>query len=76
MINHQSSVFLFDPDTGRAAGDGGGQPADGAAHGGGQRHIHRPAGGARGAVLGIVGAGHQAGFQLRARRHGCGGSSG
>ncbi len=66
MINHQSSVFLFDPETGRPE----------AMVGGNLLTALRTAAasalsvdlladkGAR--VLGLVGAGHQAGFQLRA----------
>lgn len=66
MINHQSSIFLFDPDTGRPVAMVGGnlltalRTAAAAAI-----SIDRMArSDAR--VLGIVGAGHQAGFQLRA----------
>jgi alanine dehydrogenase len=66
IINHQSTVFLFDPDTGRpTAMVGGGlltalRTAAASAISIGR--LARPD--AR--VLGMVGAGHQAGFQLRA----------
>ncbi|MGL4236693.1 iminosuccinate reductase BhcD [Tabrizicola sp.] len=66
LVNHQSTVFLFDPDTG--------QPT--AMVGGGLLTALRTAAASAisidrlalpdARVLGIVGAGHQAGFQLRA----------
>ncbi|MFN3723364.1 MAG: iminosuccinate reductase BhcD [Paracoccaceae bacterium] len=66
IINHQSTVFLFDPDTGRPT----------AMVGGGLLTALRTAAAAaisidrlarpEARVLGMVGAGHQAGFQLRA----------
>lgn len=66
MINHQSSVFLFDPETGRPQ----------AMVGGNLLTALRTAAAAalsidllavpEARVLGIVGAGHQAAFQLRA----------
>jgi alanine dehydrogenase len=66
MINHQSTVFLFDPDTGRPT----------AMVGGGLLTALRTAAASAisidrlarvdAKVLGMVGAGHQAGFQLRA----------
>jgi ornithine cyclodeaminase len=66
MINHQSSVFLFDPDTGRPVAMVGGNLLTAlrtaAASAISIDRLARPD--AR--VLGIVGAGHQAGFQLRA----------
>jgi ornithine cyclodeaminase len=66
MINHQSSVFLFDPDTGRPVAMVGGNLLTAlrtaAASALSIDRLARPD--AR--VLGIVGAGHQAGFQLRA----------
>ncbi|MGQ0565327.1 MAG: iminosuccinate reductase BhcD [Gemmobacter sp.] len=66
LINHQSSVFLFDPDTGRPVAMVGGNlltalrtaAASAIAI---DRLARKDA-----RVLGIVGAGHQAGFQLRA----------
>ncbi|MGB7271311.1 MAG: iminosuccinate reductase BhcD [Albidovulum sp.] len=66
MINHQSSVFLFDPETGRPTAMVGGnlltalRTAAAAAI-----SIDRLAR-TDAKVLGMVGAGHQAGFQLRA----------
>ena len=66
VINHQSSIFLFDPDSGRPVAMVGGnlltalRTAAAAAI-----SIDRMAR-ADARVLGIVGAGHQAGFQLRA----------
>lgn len=66
IINHQSTVFLFDPETGRpTAMVGGGLLTalrTAAASAISIARLARPD--AR--VLGIVGAGHQAGFQLRA----------
>jgi alanine dehydrogenase len=66
IINHQSAVFLFDPETGRPT----------AMVGGGLLTALRTAAAStisidrlarkEARVLGIVGAGHQAGFQLRA----------
>ncbi len=66
LINHQSTVFLFDPDTGRVA----------AAVGGNLLTALRTAAASavsikylapKGAkVLGMIGAGHQSAFQLRA----------
>lgn len=66
MINHQSSVFLFDPDTGRPVAMVGGNLLTAlrtaAASAISIDRLARP----DSRVLGIVGAGHQAGFQLRA----------
>lgn len=66
MINHQSSVFLFDPDTGRPVAMVGGNLLTAlrtaAASAISIDRLARP----EARVLGIVGAGHQAGFQLRA----------
>ena len=66
ITNHQSTVFLFDPDTGRPAALVGGNyltaARTAAASAVAIRYLARPD--AR--ILGIVGAGHQSGFQLRA----------
>ena len=66
LINHQSTVFLFDPDTGQPWAMVGGNLLTAlrtaAASSVSIRHLARPD--AR--VLGMIGAGHQAGFQLRA----------
>lgn len=66
MINHQSSVFLFDPETGRPVAMVGGNLLTAlrtaAASALSIDRLARP----EARVLGIVGAGHQAGFQLRA----------
>lgn len=66
MINHQSSVFLFDPDTGRPMAMVGGNLLTAlrtaAASAISIDRLARP----EARVLGMVGAGHQAGFQLRA----------
>jgi ornithine cyclodeaminase len=66
LINHQSSVFLFDPETGRPEAMVGGNLLTAlrtaAASALAIDRLARP----DAAVLGIVGAGHQAGFQLRA----------
>ena len=66
MINHQSTVFLFDADTGRAHAMVGGNLLTAfrtaAASAVSIRYLARED--AR--VLGMIGAGHQAAFQLRA----------
>ena len=66
IINHQSTVFLFDPDTGRVSAMVGGNyltaARTAAASAVSIAHLARP----DAKVLGMVGAGHQAGFQLRA----------
>ncbi|ANT61967.1 ornithine cyclodeaminase [Salipiger sp. CCB-MM3] len=66
IINHQSTVFLFDPDTGKAKAMVGGNLLTAlrtaAASSVSIRHLARED--AR--VIGMVGAGHQATFQLRA----------
>ena len=66
MINHQSTVFLFDPDTGRPVAMVGGNLLTAlrtaAASAISIDRLARP----DAQVLGMVGAGHQAGFQLRA----------
>ncbi len=66
MINHQSSVFLFDPDTGRPVAMVGGNLLTALRTAAASaisidRLARRDA-----KVLGLLGAGHQAGFQLRA----------
>jgi ornithine cyclodeaminase len=66
MINHQSSVFLFDPDTGRPVAMVGGNLLTALRTAAASaisidRLARRDA-----KVLGMVGAGHQATFQLRA----------
>jgi len=66
IINHQSTVFLFDPDTGRpTAMVGGGLLTALRTAAASAISIDRLAR-ANAKVLGMVGAGHQAGFQLRA----------
>ncbi|WP_323764120.1 iminosuccinate reductase BhcD [Marinovum sp.] len=66
IINHQSTVFLFDPDTGKAKAMVGGNLLTAlrtaAASSVSIKHLARKD--AR--VIGMVGAGHQAKFQLRA----------
>ncbi len=66
LINHQSTVFLFDPDTGKASAMVGGNLLTAlrtaAASSVSVRHLAR----ADAKVIGMVGAGHQATFQLRA----------
>jgi len=66
MINHQSSVFLFDPESGRPVAMVGGNlltalRTAAAAAISIDRLARKDA-----KVLGMIGAGHQAGFQLRA----------
>jgi ornithine cyclodeaminase len=66
IINHQSTVFLFDPDTGRVRAMVGGNLLTAlrtaAASSVSIRHLARQ----DAKVLGMVGAGHQSHFQLRA----------
>lgn len=66
IINHQSTVFLFDPDTGRVKAMVGGNYLTAlrtaAASSVSIKHLARK----DAKVLGMVGAGHQAKFQLRA----------
>lgn len=66
IINHQSTVFLFDPDTGRVTAMVGGNYLTAlrtaAASSVSIKHLARK----DAKVLGMVGAGHQAQFQLRA----------
>ncbi|MFN3171046.1 MAG: iminosuccinate reductase BhcD [Hyphomicrobiales bacterium] len=66
IINHQSTVFLFDPDTGRAKAMVGGNLLTAlrtaAASSVSIKHLARE----DAKVIGMVGAGHQATFQLRA----------
>lgn len=64
--NHQSTVFLFDPDTGRLKAVVGGNLLTAlrtaAASAVSIKHLSRP----DAKVLGMVGAGHQSAFQMRA----------
>ncbi|MCR9122585.1 MAG: ornithine cyclodeaminase family protein [Phyllobacteriaceae bacterium] len=66
IINHQSTVFLFDPDTGRASAMVGGNLLTAlrtaAASSVSIKHLARK----DAKVIGMIGAGHQATFQLRA----------
>jgi len=66
LINHQSTVFLFDPDSGRVAAMVGGNLLTAlrtaAASAVSIKHLARK----EAKVLGMVGAGHQSHFQLRA----------
>ena len=66
LINHQSTVFLFDPDTGMAKAMVGGNLLTAlrtaAASSVSIKHLARE----DSKVIGMVGAGHQATFQLRA----------
>jgi len=66
IINHQSTVFLFDPDTGRVQAMVGGNLLTAlrtaAASSVSIRHLARK----DSKVLGMIGAGHQATFQMRA----------
>ncbi|WP_424980472.1 iminosuccinate reductase BhcD [Leisingera sp. S232] len=66
LINHQSTVFLFDPDTGKAKAMVGGNLLTAlrtaAASSVSIKHLARN----DAKVIGIIGAGHQATFQLRA----------
>jgi ornithine cyclodeaminase len=66
LINHQSTVFLFDPDTGKAKAMVGGNLLTAlrtaAASSVSIKHLARK----EAKVIGMIGAGHQATFQLRA----------
>ncbi|MDX1742701.1 MAG: ornithine cyclodeaminase family protein [Ruegeria sp.] len=66
LINHQSTVFLFDPDTGKPSAIVGGNLLTAlrtaAASSVSIKHLAR----SKAKVIGIIGAGHQAAFQLRA----------
>jgi len=66
LINHQSTIFLFDPDTGRIKAAVGGNLLTAlrtaAASAVSIRHL-APKGAS---VLGMIGAGHQSAFQMRA----------
>ncbi|WP_170329331.1 iminosuccinate reductase BhcD [Ruegeria arenilitoris] len=66
LINHQSTVFLFDPDTGKPSAMVGGNLLTAlrtaAASSVSIKHLARE----DAKVIGMVGAGHQAAFQLRA----------
>ncbi|MBO9454507.1 ornithine cyclodeaminase family protein [Paracoccus sp. R12_1] len=66
LINHQSTVFLFDPDTGRVAAAVGGNllTALRTAAASAVSIKHLAPKGAK--VLGMIGAGHQSAFQMRA----------
>ncbi|MGY3670992.1 iminosuccinate reductase BhcD (plasmid) [Marinovum sp. KMM 9989] len=71
IINHQSTVFLFDPDTGKMSAMVGGNLLTAlrtaAASSVSIKHLAR----AESKVLGMVGAGHQSHFQLRAAAKQC-----
>lgn len=66
LINHQSTVFLFDPDSGKPSAMVGGNLLTAlrtaAASSVSIKHLAR----ADAKVIGMIGAGHQAAFQLRA----------
>lgn len=66
LINHQSTVFLFDPDTGKPSAIVGGNLLTAlrtaAASSVSIKHLAR----SNAKVIGMIGAGHQAAFQLRA----------
>ena len=66
LINHQSTVFLFDPDTGMVKAMVGGNLLTAlrtaAASSVSIKHLARK----NAKVIGMIGAGHQASFQLRA----------
>jgi alanine dehydrogenase len=66
LINHQSSVFLFDPETGRPVAMVGGNLLTALRTAAASAIAIDRLARLEAEVLGIVGAGHQAGFQLRA----------
>ncbi|MEM8555653.1 MAG: iminosuccinate reductase BhcD [Pseudomonadota bacterium] len=72
LTNHQSTVFLFDPDTGRLSALVGGNyltaVRTAASSSVSIAHLARK----DAKVLGMVGAGHQSAFQLRAAAEQCG----
>jgi alanine dehydrogenase len=71
IINHQSTVFLFDPDTGKVSAMVGGNLLTAlrtaAASSVSIKHLARK----DAKVIGMIGAGHQATFQLRAALEQC-----
>ncbi|WP_395003421.1 iminosuccinate reductase BhcD [Cypionkella sp.] len=66
MINHQSSIFLFDPETGRPQAMVGGNLLTALRTAAASALSIDQLARRDARVLGMVGAGHQAGFQLRA----------
>ena len=66
MINHQSTVFLFDPETGRPTAMVGGNLLTALRTAAASAISIDRLARADARVLGMIGAGHQAGFQLRA----------
>ncbi len=66
MINHQSSIFLFDPETGRPQAMVGGNLLTALRTAAASAISIDRLARSDARVLGMVGAGHQAGFQLRA----------
>lgn len=66
MINHQSSVFLFDPETGRPEAMVGGNLLTALRTAAASAISIDRLARKDSTTLGIIGAGHQAGFQLRA----------
>ena len=66
MINHQSSIFLFDPETGRPQAMVGGNLLTALRTAAASAISIDQLARRDARVLGMVGAGHQAGFQLRA----------
>ncbi len=66
LINHQSSVFLFDPDSGRVKAMVGGNLLTALRTAAASSVSIKQLARADARVLGMVGAGHQAKFQLRA----------
>ena len=66
LTNHQSTVFLFDPDTGRLAALVGGNYLTAVRTAASSAVSIAQLARKDAKVLGMVGAGHQAGFQLRA----------
>lgn len=69
LINHQSAIFLFDPDTGKPSAMVGGNLLTAlrtaAASSVSIRHLARK----DAKVMGMIGAGHQAKFQLKSALH-------
>lgn len=69
LINHQSAIFLFDPDTGKPSAMVGGNLLTAlrtaAASSVSIRHLARQ----DAKVMGMIGAGHQAKFQLKSALH-------
>lgn len=66
LINHQSTIFLFDPDTGRVSAAVGGNLLTALRTAAASAVSIKYLAPKRAKVLGMIGAGHQSAFQMRA----------